>query len=131
MLPESQLRPAILPLLHIDGIATGETISPVTLASPVAIAGMTEREKSGYITALLRHDEMGALEVVSPLFRQARTFAAVFEHYRPMIEVLKTHFCQLGRPRRSLTWSKVVKIYFGVGIRRMQQMLCGAESWTR
>jgi hypothetical protein len=111
-------------VIRDDVSHNGETISPFTPASLGAIAAMTESEKSDYITALLRHDEMEAIEVLAPVFRQARAFTDVFKQYRPVILVMRDHFCLSGRRKAGrITWAEVVRIHFGISLRRLQQLL--------
>ena len=131
MLAEAQLSPAIFPLSDIGGIAMGETISPSTPLSSAGIVSMCDTEKIDHITTLLQHDEMEAIEVLAPVFRQARTFTDVFKQYKPIILVLRNHFCHPGRKEAGkITWAQVVHASFGISLRRVQQLLALPRAGT-
>ncbi len=109
----------------------GELSSPFsdpTLPDFDFYAAMSEDERREHMRQVLARDEDEALEVVLPVFKWFKSFAAVMRVYRPMIEELKVHFCRPGRPQQGrLTWAQIVEEHFGVSLRWMQRLLATPE----
>ncbi len=102
----------------------GEMVSPLFLPEYRFYAALSDEERRSHMRQLLALDEGQALAIVVPVFKAFRNFADVFSVYKSMIEELKIHFCRPGRRRQGKpTWAEIVNEYFGVSLRRMQQLL--------
>jgi len=126
MLRTQEQSELLSPERSLDGAVTenSETTSSFPVPILEIIGGLAERQQVTYVASLLQHDEMTALEVITPVFRQARTFASVFRIYKPIVLLLHEHFCRPGRKEAGkITWSQIVQTHFGVSLRRMQQLL--------
>ncbi|MGI9103496.1 MAG: hypothetical protein ACR2IF_13750 [Terriglobales bacterium] len=114
----------------VVSLKKGEVTSPLdpTLPDFDYYASMTEDDRAKHMKQVLARDEDEALAIITPVFKRFKSFAEVFQVYRPMIEELKTHFCQPGRPQQGKkTWAHIVEENFGVGIRWMQQLLAAPK----
>jgi hypothetical protein len=108
-----------------------ENNSPLTSDVPPDfdfIASKTEDERVAYINEILAHDEEQALTVIKPVFGIVRNAVEVFSIYKPMIVVLREHFCHPGRPKQGKkTWREICEEFLGVSIRRVQQLLAAPK----
>lgn len=75
-----------------------------------------------------------AIAETAPALRLFGTAAYVVEAYLPLVVEVKRHFCRPGRPRinpatggQSRTWNEICEKEFGIGIRRMQQILASLK----
>ncbi len=121
--------------LYKDGDAEknreSEIVSLSALAAPdiTAVSSMTEDAKVQMVKAALARSENDALRIISPVGLRVQNSVKVFDIYRPIILVLKEHFCKRGGSRsRTRTWKQVCKEHFGISIRRMQQLLAACEA---